>query len=357
MSEMTGLQRLRDFAEKGAAMLTYYQVEDLRVIADQIEAEQEERITRRLEDREAAEWVRDHGGLDAVRTSCGHADNRRVELCSALGIDLDTGWSDAMERMRLRIMPDGMEWPRFEDGEPVRIGDKFECWCGEGHVVGSVSFWGSCAVLNISHDHTFVVGHGPEAVHDEHAKRPAPKVLDADGVEIRVGDTVHSTRDTESGTVVYAYPPGDDGQPSVKVGALWHHASDLTHRAPVLAADAKPLREGETVYRLDGAGTVEIDTVFDAACIVCLKPDTGDELGHFKACELTHERPDSWERLEEDAAKNCWEYWGCKPFLCPGSCPNELDGKHPYERFGVDDCCDAAVKDIVRRARALAGDA
>lgn len=27
--------------------------------------------------------------------------------------------------MRARLMPEGMEWPRFEDGEPVRIGDDF----------------------------------------------------------------------------------------------------------------------------------------------------------------------------------------------------------------------------------------
>ena len=30
--------------------------------------------------------------------------------------------ADALDR---RLMPEGYEWPRFEDGEPVRIGDKF----------------------------------------------------------------------------------------------------------------------------------------------------------------------------------------------------------------------------------------
>lgn len=30
-----------------------------------------------------------------------------------------------------RLMPEGMEWPRFEDGEPVRIGDRVQL-CGGG---------------------------------------------------------------------------------------------------------------------------------------------------------------------------------------------------------------------------------
>lgn len=87
----------------------------------------------------------------------------------AISLALDCG---GVEEIKKRLMPEGMSWPVFEDGEPVRIGDKFECWCGEEHVVGSVSFRGSCAVLNMSHAHTFVVGHGPETVHGKRVKRP-----------------------------------------------------------------------------------------------------------------------------------------------------------------------------------------
>ena len=55
-----------------------------------------DRRTVRAEDREAAEWVRDHGGLDAVEQ---------------------------------RLMPEVMEWlaeawPRFEDDAPVRMCDE-----------------------------------------------------------------------------------------------------------------------------------------------------------------------------------------------------------------------------------------
>ena len=56
---------------------------------------------------------------------------------------------------------------------------------------------------------------------------------------------------------------------------------------------------------------------------------------------LTHERPDSWERLEEDAEKSACKYFdqsdGC------GSCPH-----YPSE-CGID-----KTRDLVRRAKALA---
>lgn len=51
------------------------------------------------------------------------SENRRAELCHSLGIDLETGWSDAMVEMRSRLMPEGYEWPRYGNREPVLVGD------------------------------------------------------------------------------------------------------------------------------------------------------------------------------------------------------------------------------------------
>ena len=84
------------------------------------------------------------------------------------------------------------------------------------------------------------------------------------------------------------------------------------------------------------------------------------EDGSFKAvCHdvLTHTKPeiDTWERIEEDAVKDCWGYWGCEMHLCTEGCPNKVDGKPPYKRLSVDDCCDAQTLDLVRRAKKLAG--
>lgn len=204
------------------------------------------------EDEDAVKWVRDHGGLEAVLMSCGHADNRRVELCSALGIDLDTGWSDAMERMRMRLMPEGMEWPTV-DGKPVVIGERLVGY-GSGddgyEVVGVRPTCGWVLVKSCDHIHR---DEGPVILEWDASKchRPEPKVLDADGVEIHVGDTVYFKETGETTTVVSPF-----------------------------------------TTRLDQCHTVECDD------------------GFYPPEKLTHTKPerDSWEQLEKDAAMQPYAY-------------------------------------------------
>ena len=312
------------------------------------------------EDIEAARWVRDHGGLAAVRMSCGHADNRRVELCSAIGIDLDTGWSDAMERMRLRIMPDGMEWPRYEDGEPVHIGDEYISSIGLERKATEISF----------HQDGCKLGSAITYRYGERIRRTAPKVLDADGVEIRVGDTVymlpgewcdvfpcfgyHGGEELEVFSLRASHVEGGVGCRDMRrpKGTCYPQPSQLTHRAPVLAADGRPLREGETVYEVDTGdeflvqqiygGTTEPD--FPDHTVRCSK--SSDFMSHmFRPEQLTHERPDSWERLEEDAGKEACEYFAHMPCGCEAS--EMLDET-------VEKCNAAKARDLVRRAKALA---
>ena len=85
-------------------------------------------------------------------------------------------------------------------------------------------------------------------------------MLDADGVPIKVGDTVYFTdgREQECNTVVHAKYDYKD-EPYVQLGRLNEAGyptytncscidpSQLTHRAPVIAAVGEPLREGEMV--------------------------------------------------------------------------------------------------------------
>lgn len=101
---MTGLDRLRELSDDMSVQSLWCVIRNgkeerwntrygdgmtingfLRIIADQIEAEQDERITRRIEDREAAEWVREHGGLEHLKSSLS-----ALELF-AEGIEVDTG--------------------------------------------------------------------------------------------------------------------------------------------------------------------------------------------------------------------------------------------------------------------------
>lgn len=57
--------------------------------------------------------------------------------------------------------------------------------------------------------------------------------------------------------------------------------------------------------------------------------------------------PDSWERLEDDAAKDPCAYFG----YGPGSFYNKCQSCPAYG----DDCGPAMAQDVVRRAKALAG--
>ena len=71
----------------------------------------------------------------------------------------------------------------------------------------------------------------------------------------------------------------------------------------------------------------------------------GGQCWHVTRGQLTHERPDSWERLEEDAGKEACEYFAHMPCGC--ETPEMLDET-------VEKCNAAKARDLVRRCRALA---
>lgn len=295
------------------------------------------------EDRKAIAWVREKGGVNALSMGFQDADNRRIELCSSLGIDLETGWADAMVAMRRRLMPEGMEWPRFEDGEPVRFGDVVS----DGYETGRVYY------VTFDTVNPVIIGFTDEtpdqdpgtwlevSVNDgERVKRSAPKVLDADGVEIRVGDTVYDMVGDRHEVKGFG-KQGDVLLEFHNDESLGWRPSNFTHRAPVLAADGKPLREGEHVYHVEtGAELVvkELPKPGEYQAVVVFAPPAS-HLTSFDPDQLTHEQPDSWERLEEDAGKNPFGY--CKDV------GHRLDTCENSEAY--------KARDLVRRAKKLAG--
>lgn len=299
------------------------------------------------EEREAIAWVREHGGIEHVRQQWGylrgranHADHvdrqlakrqrqideshaalrrkserigflvselnranhenhemfmRRAgdytafadEVCKRLAPELRyvEGCSKdvmnaALNALDRRLMPEGMEWlveawPRFEDDAPLGRGD--EVMTSDGAVkVEELS-------LTICDEH----GGVTSIDFGERVKIPALKVLDADGKPLREGETVWVTKDR----------PCD---------------------APLAKGDEVTVKH---VYPKNV--TVE------------------DEVGESWIVHndhLTHERPDSWERLEEDATISVERY---------------------RERYGLkkhDDMTwpQLVRADLVRRAKALA---
>lgn len=173
-------------------------------------------------------------------------------------------------------------WPKYEDGSYVRLGDSYIDTDGDENEVMAIEFNDRCADL------IGVEGYRTGFEPFERVKRPAPKVLDADGVLIKVGDTV------------------------------WH--------------------EDGTMLRVDGFGGIE-----DGETIVNVHIIRGaTQWSAVRSLSLTHTRPDSWERLEEDATMSAWSYRD-KYGLAVGVSDGE------YIPTTV-----AFALDLVRRAKALA---
>lgn len=255
----------------------------------------------------------------------------------AVGGCLPSDYADAIgEALDRRLMPEGYEWPRFEDGEPVRFLDDFERDGDESGV----------GVVTMCPDGSFALNFRAYSK-GERVRRPAPKVLDADGVEIRVGDTVWTDYGDGPWTVTSItadYAQHVRGE-SYELGSLDMPPSTLTHRAPVFAADGRPLREGETVWHEDGTElrVVGFGHEEDGETLVEVERVSGPtDWGECRSLSLTHERTatDTWERLEDDATKPPYAYC-VEHGLDDDSFPTN-------EKF---------ARDLVRRARMLAGDA
>lgn len=154
----------------------------------------------------AAEWLR--GIVDEYKAderSCHEKakmfgiDCNHEESCTDCEIDKMKAIADRIDADR--ALPDGMEWPRFEDGELVKVGDEVE-YKGETMRVYLATFDADGWALWCSREG---IDGRLSGSYGERVKRPAPEVLDADGVPIKVGDTVYCDDDTEPWQVDLIY--------------------------------------------------------------------------------------------------------------------------------------------------------
>lgn len=283
------------------------------------------------------------------------------QTAQLLGIDPEgMEWLDILAAIRglaPRLMPEGMEWPRWDSGEPVFVGER-----GADGEVTCIKFIGeagahvTCCAYGEHGTESTVYGPG------ERVKRPAPKVLDADGVEIRAGDTLY----TRDGTKVMAYAvcawlprplsiKYEDGSTMAV-----EDPSELTHTPP----EEPEFDEGETVYYTVGGklfrgsyGQKESDAqsivwhdcrrcLVDTASLSRTPPerpepvDVGmDADGTCPNGDGTCPNGDSWERLEEAAHVS----------------PHNYCERHGLTLSDGESSERAMAKDLVRRAKALAG--
>lgn len=116
------------------------------------------------------------GGTDAHADEGEAADGARTPSIEVLRWVKDNGGIDAVKK---RLIPEGMEWPTV-DGKPVDFVTGYEPSLG---VLEAVSIYSNGACEVMSHDGII------KEVKGIHIAKP--KVYDADGVEIREGDTLY----------------------------------------------------------------------------------------------------------------------------------------------------------------------
>lgn len=94
--------------------------------------------------------------------------------------------------------------PRFEDGEPVQFGDEYK-WADANirKITGFGVTENGAPYVTCAFDG---LGMSDAMIYSGSLKRPKPKVLDADGVEINVGDTVWSLNDSTKWKVTETHP-------------------------------------------------------------------------------------------------------------------------------------------------------
>ena len=153
----------------------------------------------------AAEWLRgiigeyEAGGMQScLALAKMFGIDCKNETCEGCMAKMMTAIADRIDAER--ALPDGMEWPRFEDGELVKVGDELE-FEGKTMLVCDATFY-------------------------------------ADGVPVKVGDTVYFV-DGDARPLTVERIDANGGEPAVDLvyaGQIfrWHSANPekLTHERP-----------------------------------------------------------------------------------------------------------------------------
>ena len=273
-------------------------------------------IKRRIEDARAEDDCSDSYAAAALKALTGM--HRGHDMCTRGEVDemvaVVEGWkakADELDALKSagRVMPEGLSWPRYDDGRPVLLGDEVDGDKVAWVVLNSIRYEicnrdNSCLTTDL---------------YGKPVERPAPKAVGADGVEVKAGETVWLAREHLDKADM---SPSDSG---FECGLLGVGALD-------------PLSVKSVGKKLDKDGFAFF-TEHGAWC---------------PASWLTHEPADSWGRLREDAVNDFTYYWGCHASPCL-ECPCKTGGKNPKERYGVGSCRSAMHLDLVARAERLAG--
>ena len=288
------------------------------------------------------------------------ADKIDAELAEARRMCLDhvaNLWAKANGWPDFRDSEDFGEWlercflprPRYEDGEPVQLGELVG-----SNLVGAVKV----SAIEFTEDGTYVKDE-PDGdwstsleVTTNRLKRPAPEVLGADGLPLNEDDTVYGTgREQHRYTVQVPYSINEEVGKRFCVqcydhdegNITWCDPSMLTHERPVLGADGKPIAVGETVYRLSDGTAWKVTKLHHSEHRISVVSVGGKGVtagGWFLASEYTHTPPDTQQEIDDDATMPPAEYCAVRG-IDLGDDPDRATAT------------EAMVRDLLRRQREL----
>lgn len=116
--------------------------------------------------------------------------------------------SDELRVLADRTDSEMVELPKDADGEPIHIGDVLYSSGNECRVVSITANENEVWVAVYADDGTFFPWAKPKYLSHKNIEPLEPEVLDADGVPIKVGDTVYCDDDPEQLTVDSFDDPG-----------------------------------------------------------------------------------------------------------------------------------------------------
>lgn len=192
------------------------------------------------------EWRWQLEDARAYRELEGELD-RLLDGIGASAADHETAdseyWEDQIaalrDVLRRRLMPEGMSWPRFEDGEPVRLGSEWVGPDGDSQMVENITFGrlGFSLLGHVTPGYWFFPGRP--------IKRSVP--IAHDGKPVRKGDTVYGRSDGKAWRVIGF----DWGKPDYPVHAVGEHGDVrdlkpkwLTHERPATKDTKDAIKDG-----------------------------------------------------------------------------------------------------------------
>ena len=204
-----------------------------------------DRLHEIAEDVGRTVWLRDLGAA-----LCDIADGIEGGTRDLSGYESDVlAWVEkngGLDAVRERLMPEGMEWllevwPKWSNGEYCKFGD---WWVSDNYGVPKpkrfrrlsiytpeqLDEWGQGDGESYDYEWDFLRPADPKYRPDK-VEPPAPKVLDADGEPLEVGQTVYHIADGKEYTVEKLFEDGAMVTPDGITGGRCR-AEYLTHHRP-----------------------------------------------------------------------------------------------------------------------------